>query len=442
MKNNIVLKGIPVAQNKQEFIIGKVKINELFQFTKFTERVIIGYDENDLPIYNQHIQRKVETSRVNKIADFLIYDKDATFPTNIVLGVPIQVIREQKSNGDLIEIQLIDNVFDEIQKSKYKEDANIYVTIIDGQHRIKGIEIAINTLEIEIEKIQNIVEKDIELLSKLKKKQDRLRDLLDIELVVSFFIDKSLEYQAMIFSTINRTQKRVSQDLVYSLFGLSTNDTPYKTALEVTLALNSHSKSPFFKRIKLYGGNYKRGESPPLSQATMIKSIVALISESLRDSEKDKYRKRKDLKIRTNNKFLPFRRFYANNEDFKISDCLFYYYNSIQSIIKINDKSLWDYDGISKPENILQSTVGYEALLKILVDILKYENISEFNSDVFSPFVNKIKDVPFNDSSLFPMSTKGKNVLYNTLSLLIYPVLPDGSLDNRAEILENLKAEL
>ena len=61
MKNNIVLKGIPVAQNKQEFIIGKVKINELFQFTKFTERVIIGYDENDLPIYNQHIQRKVET---------------------------------------------------------------------------------------------------------------------------------------------------------------------------------------------------------------------------------------------------------------------------------------------------------------------------------------------------------------------------------------------
>jgi hypothetical protein len=111
MKSRLILKGIPVSQNKQEFIIGKVTIKELLLFTKYTERVIIGYDENELPIYNEHIQRKVESSRVNKIADFLIYDKDATFPTNIVLGIPIQVIAEQKKNGDLIEIQLIDDVF-------------------------------------------------------------------------------------------------------------------------------------------------------------------------------------------------------------------------------------------------------------------------------------------------------------------------------------------
>lgn len=79
--------------------------------------------------------------------------------------------------------------------------------------------------------------------------------------------------------------KRVSQDLVYSLFGLSTDDSPYKTALEVVLALNGHPKSPFYKRIKLYGGNYDKSEVPPLSQATMVKSIVALISVSLRESE-------------------------------------------------------------------------------------------------------------------------------------------------------------
>lgn len=325
MNSKLILKGIPVSQNKQEFIIGKVTIQELFKFTKYTERVIIGYDEEEQPIYNEHIQRKVESTRVNKIADFLIFDKEATFPTNIVLGVPIQAINEQNRNGELIEIHLIDDVFEQINNSKTENDGDIYVTIIDGQHRIRGIEIAIRTLENELLYLQKSNFQTESIIKTIEAKQNRLNDLLNIELVVSYFIDKSLEYQAMIFSTINRTQKRVSQDLVYSLFGLSSDDTPYKTALEVTLALNSHNKSPFYRRIKLYGGNYRKGESPPLSQSTMIKNIVSLISETLRDSEKDKYLKRKELLKRKNNKFLPFREFYANNQDNLISDCLFYY---------------------------------------------------------------------------------------------------------------------
>ncbi|WP_186750566.1 ParB N-terminal domain-containing protein [Spirosoma utsteinense] len=112
---------------------------------------------------------------------------------------------------------------------------------------------------------------------------------------MSFFIDKTLEYQAMIFSTINRTQKRVSESLVYSLFGLTTKDSPQKTALQIVLALNAHEKSPFFNRIKLYGGDYDSNQSPPLSQATMVKSIIDLISESLREAELDRYRSRDEL---------------------------------------------------------------------------------------------------------------------------------------------------
>lgn len=440
MQYNTILKGIPVSQNKQEFIIGKITIQELFQFTKYTERVIIGYDEEELPIYNEHIQRKVENSRVNKIADFLIYDKEATFPTNIVLGVPIQAIAEQKNIGDIVEIHLIDQVFQEVEKAKEDIKADIFITIIDGQHRIRGIEVAISILENEINKLKSKpVDDDIQ--NQINQKKTRLNDLLNIELVVSYFIDKSLEYQAMIFSTINRTQKRVSQDLVYSLFGLSSDDTPYKTALEVTLALNSHPKSPFYKRIKLYGGNYRRGESPPLSQATMIKNIVALISESLRDSEKDKYRKRKDLQKRTNDKYLPFRKFYAENQDSLISDCLFYFFNAVKSIFIVDGKSIWDYDGISKPTNILQSTVGFEALLKLLVDILKYEN-ENISIDLFSRKLQMAVDIDFQDTSNYPMSTKGKNILYTTLSMKIYPVLPDGIEDNRKEYLEKLLDEI
>lgn len=410
-----LIKGFPVLQNDQEFIIGKIKINDLLRFAKYTERVIIGYDEDEKPIYNKHVQRKVEQSRVNKIADYLINDKEATFPTNIVLGIPFEAIQEQQKKDDIIEIHLIEDVFYQVEKSKETgEDTDTYITIIDGQHRVRGIEIAIEKLtkELQILKEKGEEENNLYII-----KKEKLSSLLEIELVVSYFVDKSLEYQAMIFSTINRTQKRVSQDLVYSLFGLSTDDTPYKTALEVVLALNAHKKSPFYKRIKLYGGNYRKGESPPLSQATMIKNIVALISETLRESENDKYRKRKDLKNRTNNKFLPFRDFYANDQDGMISDCLFFYFNSIRKLYP----QFWNYDGVSKPQNILQSTVGFEALLSLMVEILQEERIDSFKLETFDPYLGRIENMDFSDTTRFPMSTKGKKILSLTLSLKVYP---------------------
>ena len=119
----------------------------------------------------------------------------------------------------------------------------------------------------------------------------------------------------MIFSTINRTQKRVSQDLVHSLFGITENDSPFKTALEVTLALNGNYSSPFYKRIKLYGDSYDSSSFiPPLSQSTMIKKIVTFISISLREAENDRFRKRSELKGETK-KNLPFRKYYSHNED-------------------------------------------------------------------------------------------------------------------------------
>lgn len=399
------IKGYPVHQNGQDFIIGKASIKDVLQYTRYTERVIIGFDEEEKPIYNEHIQRKVELSRVNKIADFLINDSEATFPTNIVLGIPMNIIDEQREHDGIVDITLSNMVIEQIQRAKKGDaTADIYITIIDGQHRIRGIEVAIERLEKEIEKTGN------------ENQRRKLSDLLNIELVVSFFIDRSLEYQAMIFSTINRTQKRVSQDLVYSLFGLSTEDTPYKTALEVVLALNGHPNSPFYHRIKLYGGNYDKRMSPPLSQATMIKNIVSFISESLRESENDKYRSRKDLHHRSNTKNLPFREFYANNQDYLISDCLFYYFSAIREILG----RYWEYDGIATPQNILQSTVGYEALMHLLSDILERKKMTQFSVDMFMPYIKKLEGIDFADIEVFPIATRGKSILYNTMHNKIF----------------------
>ncbi len=424
-QNGIIIKGFPVQQNGQDFIIGKASIKDILTYTRYTERLIIGFDEDEKPIYNPHIQRKVETSRVNKIADFLINDPEAMFPTNIVLGIPMSMISSQFSHDGIIEISLDEKVTSQIKLAKEGyQDADIFITIIDGQHRIRGIEVAIERLQEEAEKHNNILA------------HTKLENLLNMELAISYFIDKSLEYQAMIFSTINRTQKRVSQDLVYSLFGLSSEDTPYKTALEVTLALNAHPKSPFYHRIKLYGGDYDKKMSPPLSQATMIKSIVGLISESLRESENDKYKKRKELKRQKSKKFLPFRKFYADNHDSLISDCLFYFFSTIQSKFP----QYWIYDGLSKPQNILQSTVGYEALLSLLVEILNQESLLFFDRNTFNSYINKLENIDFGNTTKFPMTTKGKKIAYLIMSLAVFP--PSESSDSREIELLKITNEL
>lgn len=424
LKDNIIF-GFPIIQNQQDFIIGKFSISQIFKFTRYTSRILNSFDENGKPIYNDQIQREIENARANKIADFLIEDPEATFPTNIVLHIPKEAIEEQKEHQNLIEIKIKKEVFDELNK----QNGDVYITVIDGQHRIRGIEIALKRIKDDIELLRQTLVKspnNKDLNEKLSARIQRLKDLENIELVVSFFIDKTIEYQAMIFSTINRTQKRVSQSLVYDLFGLDLDDTPQKTAIQAIIALNGHKKSPFYNRIKFYGGDYSVDASPPLSQATMAKSIVSLISENLRESERDRYRKRTELKNRTSgsNRFLPFRKFYANNDDSAISDILFYFFNAVKEKFKNSEGiSFWDFPGSSlKPTNILQTTVGYEALLNILVDILQVEKINKVdNIDVFDPYLQKCKNIDFGNTNLYTFNNRGKKILYLTMSIAIFP---------------------
>ena len=422
--HKIEIKGFPVYQNGQDFIIGTAKIQDLLKYTMFTERLVVDFDDNGKPVYSETIQRHVETSRANQIADFLINDETATFPTNIVLGIPLSAIDSQVFDNNTVTISFKKEVIEGINKAKCGEDSyDIYVTIIDGQHRIRGIELALERLN----KNPDYVGTDG---ISYKEKFNRL---LNMDIVISCFMDKSLEYQAMIFSTINRTQKRVSQDLVYSLFGLTENDSPYKTALEVCLALNGHPKSPFYSRIKLYGNDYDGTFIPPLSQSTMIKRIVSFISISSKEAENDRFRKRKELKGYSGTQQLPFREYYATDNDSSISDCLFYYFSSIRQFFP----DLWRYDTKSKPTNVLQSTVGFEALMKILKDILSSDNDIRFEKNAFDKYVERFKDLQLDNTDQFPMTTKGKKILYLSLFIRVFP--DDSSVEDKQKELESLR---
>lgn len=224
----------------------------------------------------------------------------------------------------------------------------------------------------------------------------------------------------MIFSTINRTQKRVSQNLVYSLFGLDENDTPQKVALEIVLALNGHEKSPFYKRIMLYGGTYSKNEIPPLSQSTMVKSIVELICENSRDAEIDRFRKRKELTKQKGTKFLPFRNYYATNNDKMISDVIFYYFSSVRKVYR--DKNGISYWDLNSNNNILRTTVGYFALMKILVDILRDESdpVLLTSTDFYESQLKKAIKIDFSNTERYPFSNKAKVTLYEDMYNLIF----------------------
>jgi DGQHR domain-containing protein len=432
------IKCLPVFQNQQDFLIGVFSIGTILKFTKYTKRLIVDFDEENLPIYNDKIQRELENSRVLKISDFLIDDPNATFPTNIVLHIPSIIIESQKKVNESIELELSDKVFEGVEKSKVKDESgDVMITIIDGQHRIRGIEVALDRIDHYIKNANQTLllnPNNVNIKKELDKYSQRKRDLLNIQLVVSFFVDKTLEYQAMIFSTINRTQKRVSDSLVSSLFGLNTDDSPQKTGLQVVLSLNAHEKSPFFNRINLYGNEYGKHQSPPLSQATMVKSIINFISENLRESERDRFKPRKELLKRNSEstRFLPFRLYYANNKDSSISDIFFYYFNAVRNIYKNSDGvSYWDFNPETmKPTNVLQTSVGYFALLNILIDILNEMGESErFATSNYEKYLSKAKTINVEDLKRYPLTSKSRTVLYLDISLAIWP--PNNKQDKR-----------
>lgn len=416
-----LIKARKVVQNNQEFLLGVFKISQVRNFTKYTERLIVGYKDVDddekvfddqkqiVPDYNPQIQRKTNNAKVETISDFLITDPTAMFPTNIVIAIPQQVIDEKiedKEGNTTITLNSI--VKDELEK----DNGDVFLTIIDGQHRIKGIERAIERLNNSINNPEEIAE--------IEKNKIILHRLLNLQLIVTFFIDPILEYQAMIFSIINKTQTKVPENLVFSLFGLTKDDTPQKTSLEVVLALNGLEKSPFYNRIKLVGGNYKRGENIPLSQATMVKSILFNICKNQREAEIERNKERSELKNNPNN--LPFRNYYSTNNDKMIIRIMYSYFSAVRETLKhTNGKPFWDID--STPQtNVLQTNVGYQALMKLLFDILSVAKEEEKDKKTFYvQYLEKVKTLDFVDSGeekRYPFTSKSIKLLYSDLKNL------------------------
>jgi DGQHR domain-containing protein len=199
--------------------------------------------------------------------------------------------------------------------------------IIDGQHRIAGLE-------------------DFEGVFQLN---------------ISLFIDMDVEDQAMVFATINDKQTKVNRSIVADLFSLNKKRSPQKTSNFIVRLLNSENGSPFLGKIKILGTADDK-ERETITQATFSKNLLKYISK---DPITDRDRIKRGKKIsRVEDKeeeryFL--RNLFLEQEDVKIAKIVWNYFSAVQQ----RWPNAWDK---VEREMILNKSTGFIALMRFFKD--------------------------------------------------------------------------
>lgn len=300
------------------------------------------------------LERPLSRDRVVEIQKY-VSTVDATFPNSIIIAVKSDDLEQVDYENHLLTI-------------KVKEDI---ATLIDGLHRLAGFNES---------------------------------NWSEFELIVSVFFDLEEEDKAMIFSTINLKQTKVSKSLVYDLFDLATTRSPYKTGHEIAKALNyanGDNPSPFYHRIKLLGTNPRWNNEEVLyrgilTQGTFVERLAKLISKDP-ISDRDRLKRRQPIERFPNELEigLVFRGFFAANEDEGILKVMLNYFESVREVFP----EAW-----GNRESPLSKTIGYGALMTLMAELCKIgiprkslekkffkehlkkaEGKLEFNFDVYSP---------------------------------------------------------
>jgi DGQHR domain-containing protein len=250
--------------------------------------------------------------------------------------------------------------------------------IIDGQHRLKGLEDA---------------------------------GAGEFEVALSIFIGIDEGTQASIFSIVNLAQTKVNKSLVYDLFSLSKNRSPEKTCHEIAVALDSLPDSPFENRIKRLGTATAGRFEETLSQATIVKGILPYISN---DPVLDRDQGRRLgfwEPIDSERHKLIFRELFRRNEDEKILKILVNYFNAVKD--KWTDA--WNNTGRG---NIINKTNGFNAFIRFLRPAyLNFTQTSQIVTEQsFRELFDKVSltDSDFSPENFLPGSS-GATALYRRL---------------------------
>jgi len=363
-----------ISQPVGNFYIGVMRADHLLSITQFDYRRMM-YDSGYIDFLG--IQRELSPKRISAIKKY-VGTVDACFPTSIVISVDEKCA--QIEDTDIVGAKIL-----KIQEYVDKETPELSIrlaeigAIIDGQHRLKGIE-------------------------------EAARD--DFEIPVSIFVGPDDATDAMIFSVVNLAQTKVNKSLVYDLFAIATTRSPEKTCHEIVVALDRMKESPFFGRIKRLGVATEGRFGETLSQATIVKGLLPYITnDPLEDRDRGKRFGFWDpALVKDLNKRIFFE-FFRKKEDSKILDNILNYFSAVKTKWPI----AWESTGAG---NIINRTNGFNGFIRFLRPAYLYltsEPRVVSREEYAKVFENvTLQDDDFNPQRFLP-GTSGSTLLFHTL---------------------------
>ncbi|MCR5289854.1 MAG: DGQHR domain-containing protein [Treponema sp.] len=304
---------IPFDQPIGHFAMGVMQAKDILSISTIDR---VEYDPES-QILNGGPQRDLSSSRATEIARYAA-TVDATFPTPILLALKKdKYIPQYDENGKINKIEI-----PEISTSVSR--------ILDGQHRIKGIE--------------------------LSNKID------DFELPVVFIFEPTEEEQALIFAIINGKQTKVPTSVIYSLYRVIEERNPYKVAHEIARAFNATEDSPYYRRLKMLGKR-TQGSDEILSQGTFVNELLIHISGNKKNADID-FENARAHKKPIVRKDCIFNSFYLNNQDSIILRVLLNVFNAAKNVFP---KEWENYE-----EFILSKTTGFIAIMRSLPHLMEF----------------------------------------------------------------------
>lgn len=307
----IRFRAAEVVQPIGKFYCGTMKARDVMDVCYADVRRI---EERNVEVLSG-IQRPLSPARVKELQQYVL-TVDASFPTSIILAVRPEHAEFDDGAGEMC-------------LTRGREVAKI----IDGQHRIAGLE-ALGTQE--------------------------------FVLPVIIFVGMDIEDQAMLFATINLKQTKVSKSLAFDLYAYAKTRSPQKSCHEVVRLLNDREDSPLFGMIKLLGvATGKPNET--LTQAAVVEALLPLITENaMRDRD---WLRRGRKPVAGENSRLVLRRMFIEGKDAEIARVVWNYFEAV----KQRWPTAWP---VRQSGNILNRTTGLSALVSILQLILAQERFA------------------------------------------------------------------
>ena len=253
------------------------------------------------------IERELNKKRVTRIQQY-VTNIDATFPTSVILAIDSEHA-----------------TFDEKRQTMKIVRAPQIAKIIDGQHRIKGLE--------------GFAE--------------------HFDLNVTIFIDMEVEDQAMTFATINLEQTKVNRSLVYDLYEFQTKRSPQKTCHNIARLLNAEPESPLSGRIKILGkATGERFEF--ITQAAFVSKLMDYVSDDpMKDRDLIKRGKKVPSASGRHETKLIFRELFIQDRDVEIASIVWNFFTAVAQ--------RWPTAWHSRERGeILNRTQGFAALMRFV----------------------------------------------------------------------------